>query len=307
VNELSELAISGAADYDGDVRRAAADAARVDIHKVPGKKPERALVEAFRDGLAAAGALTDLRFEQPCDLLNWSTPPGGIDLVADAGGGRRLDFEMKVDKPDEVIWDAIKLADVNASARRKVAGSYLVLWATTRSWVVGEASALFDMPRTWGVREMIETWPRAWDRLRSGGRGKVPLVTVAEIAFEPVAEVTANSEFYDASIKVVRLSPTGPGRLAFDQEGWPLEMKILDSATPMAEITGERPRRPSGVKDSCHDYLWLDRWTQRDLEAVISGLDAGARACLRERLEVERGWTDDELVERFDSIASASG
>jgi hypothetical protein len=237
--------------------------------------------------------------------VNWSTPPGGIDLVADVDSGRRLDFEMKVDKPDEVIWDAIKLADVNASARPKVAGSYLVLWATTRSWVVGEASALFDMPRSWGVKEMIETWPRAWNKLRKGGRGKVPQMTVAEIAIEPVAEVKANSELYDASIKVVRLSPVGADRLAFDPEGWPLGMEILDSATPMAEITGERPHRPSGTRDPCHGYLWLDRWTQRDLDALVPTFEPGARACLRSRLEAERGWAHSELVERFDSIEAA--
>jgi hypothetical protein len=288
------------------VRAATARAGRVDIHRVAGKKPERALVAAFRDGLNSTWHIADLVLEQPCELTNWSTPPGGIDLVVNLDDGRRLDFEMKVDKPDEVIWDAIKLADVNAGRRcNGIAGSYLVLWATSRSWVVGEASSLFDMPRTWGVKEMIETWPKAWNGVRVGGRGKIPRTTVAEIGFEPIAEVKAVSELYDASIKVVRLWPSTTETLDFDAEGWPVEMNIPDMATPMSEITGDRPRRPSGVADPCHGYLWLDRWTQRDLESAVPALDADARACLRSRLHDERGWSDVELVERFDGIAAA--
>lgn len=288
--------------HDAAVRRATAEAARVDIHLVPGKKPERVLVEAFRAGLARTGLFTDSRLEQPCELLNWSSPPGGVDLVANIDAGHRLDFELKVDKPDEAIWDAIKLADVASGRRSGVIGSYLVLWATTRSWEVGEAASLFDMPRTWGVKEMIETWPKAWDRLRRGGRGKVPRVTVAEIGVEPVAEAKACSELYDASIKVVRLWPSTMERLPFDSEGWPAEMEILDAATPMAEITGKRPRRPAGRADPCHGYRWLDRWTQRDLDTVVPTLDDDARACLRSRLMNERGWSDAELAERFDLI-----
>ena len=287
------------------VHAATARAGRVDIHRVADKKPERALVEAFRDGLGSTWHVSDLVLEQPCELTNWSTPPGGIDLVANLDDGRRLDFEMKVDKPDEVIWDAIKLADVNAARRCDgVAGSYLVVWATSRSWVGGEASSLFDMPRTWGVTEMIETWPKAWNWARVGGRGKVPRTTVAEIGFEPIAEVMAESELYDASIKVVRLWPSTTETLDFDAEGWPIGMEIPDLATPMAEITGDRPRTPSGVADPCHGYLWLDRWTQRDLESAVPALDADARACLRSRLHGERGWSDVELVERFDGIGS---
>jgi hypothetical protein len=290
---------------DDAVRAAAASAGRVDIHRVAGKKPERALVEAFRDGLGSTGHITDLVLEQPSELPNWSTPPGGIDLVAKLDGGLRLDFEMKVDKPDEVIWDAIKLADVNATRRREGATiSYLVLWATSRSWVVGEASSLFDMPRTWGVKEMIETWPKAWNGVRVGGRGKIPRTTVAEIGFEPIAEVRSVSELYDASIKVVRLWPSTTEALDFDREGWPVGMEVPDTATPMAEITGDRPRSPSGVSDPCHGYLWLDRWTQRDLESTVPALDADARACLRSRLHDERGWSDVELVERFDGITA---
>lgn len=284
------------------MRRAAAEAARVDIHQIPGKKPERALVEAFREGLRSTRRFMDFRLEQTCGLDNWTSPPGGIDLVA-FDDGRRLDFEMKVDKPDEVIWDAVKLADVHAAGRPAgVTGSYLVLWATMGSWVVGEASALFDMPRVWGVKEMIETWPKAWNGLRVGGRGKVPRTTVAEISFEPVAEVKAISEIHDATLKVVRLWPTSDEQLAFDPEGWPVAMEIPDSATPMAVITGERPSRPSGTQDQCHGYLWLDRWNQRDLESIVPTLDVDARACLRSRLEAERGWSDSELAERFDPI-----
>jgi hypothetical protein len=291
---------------DDAVRAATTRAARVDIHRVPDKKPERALVEAFRDGLGSTGRISDFVLEQPCELTNWSTPPGGIDLVANFDDGLRLDFEMKVDKPDEMIWDAIKLADVNAAARcGGVVGSYLVLWATSRSWVVGEASSLFDMPRTWGVTEVIETWPKAWNRARVGGRGKIPRTTVAEIGFEPIAEARAESQLHDASIKVVKMWPSTTETVDFDAEGWPVEMKIPEMATPMAEITGDRPRRPAGVADPCHGYLWLDRWTQRDLESAVPVLDADARACLRSRLHDERGWSDVELAERFDGIATA--
>jgi hypothetical protein len=45
--------------YEKAVERAAVSAAGVDIHQVPGRKQECALVEAFRDGLSATGRFSE--------------------------------------------------------------------------------------------------------------------------------------------------------------------------------------------------------------------------------------------------------
>lgn len=294
--------------YDEAVQQAAKAAAMVDIHAVPGKKQERALVEAFRDGLALGGRFSEFVFEQRCDLRNWTSSPGGIDLVAYLDASQRLDFEMKVDKPDEVIWDAIKLAEIQVGGRcHGIAGAYLVLWATERSWAKGEAAPLFEASRTWGVQEMIEQWPKAWNKLREGGRGKVPRSSVAAIGLEPVGgpAIAASATYGGASIQVARVWPATLERLDFDSEGWPVAMGIPNFATPMTAIVSDEPREPTGTPDPCHGYLWLHRWSQARLEEVVPTLDAEARACLRSRLNAERAWSEDELSERFDPIPSA--
>ena len=308
-SEVPSILRAMAFNADGAVDHAAQAASRIDIHEVERKKPERALVEAFERGLAQEPRCCGFVFEQPTRLKNWTSPPGGIDLVADIGIPQTLYFEMKVDKPDETIWDAIKLADLQAVGKcHGIYGAYLVTWATEASWKRKDGSPLFDSTRNWGVEEMISEWPKAWNKLREGGNGKFPRHTVAEIGFEPVGEARrAVSSRYEASIKVARVWPASLKPQKFDSEGWPLGIKVPNFATPMSKIVAGKASQPVGTPDPCHGYLFLDRWNQARLETLVPLLDADSRSCLRSRLKAERKWTEEELVDRFDPIPGIPG
>jgi hypothetical protein len=99
-------------------------------------------------------------------------------VVADfADGSGRLLGEAKVDKPDEALWDALKLADISRIVPG-IHGAYLIYAAKEQRWTPGiDGAALFltGSTRAWGAREMIERWPRAWAGLLRGGRGIRPL------------------------------------------------------------------------------------------------------------------------------------
>lgn len=170
--------------------------------------------------------------------------------------------------------------------------------------MTGEASPLFAEARNWGVQEMIETWPKAWNRLRVGGRGKVPESSVVEIGFEPIGGPTqvGGGGSHDASVRVARVWPARLERLEFEGEGWPSAMDVPKFATPMVDIRRSRSGPPRGDSDPCHGYTWPARWTQRSLEEVVAVLDADARSCLRARLGAERSWSESELRERFDPL-----
>jgi hypothetical protein len=305
--------------YDEAVARAASCAANVEIHSIPRKRPERALTEAFRDGLSIESRFSGFAFEQKHGLSNFTRPPGKIDLVAEIDLVHALLFEMKVDHPDETIWDAIKLAQTQAGGKcHGIASAYLVVWATEASWKTKQATGLFERPsRSWGVKEMIEKWPRAWEDLRRGGNGIVPEHSVGAVGFEPIGQSTkAVSAKYDAIIKVARVWPASLKRQDFDSEGWPVGMekpsysRSLKKISERASVPRVKGRRspchgsPIGKPDPLHGYTWLPRWDQKILEAVVPVLDDLARACLRSRLRAERAWTDGELVERFDPIPS---
>jgi hypothetical protein len=78
------------------------------------KRREAALVAAFRDVL---GSLPDIasagREARYRNLPGWTRPPGGVDVFADlSDGAGRLLCELKVDKSQEALWDALKLADI---------------------------------------------------------------------------------------------------------------------------------------------------------------------------------------------------
>ena len=64
-------------------------------------------------------------------LRGWTRRPGGMDLAFD-WGPRRAPLECKVDKPDEALWDALKLADI--LCEYDVEAAYLLYDATDVIW-----------------------------------------------------------------------------------------------------------------------------------------------------------------------------
>src|SRR5690242_14659956 len=116
----------GEMDAVDDIVALAVHSAARRLEYRPGARPEGRLVTATRTALAADPRVRLIDGTPVYKLPHWTRPPGGVDIVFElADGTGRAGCEMKVGKPDESIWDAIKLADVQAYEPRVRAG-YLI-------------------------------------------------------------------------------------------------------------------------------------------------------------------------------------
>jgi hypothetical protein len=108
---------------------AAERAADDEIYSEP-RRLEAQLVGALHRQLEHNRGVGTPRTECRFALPGWTRPPGGVDLsVSLARDTGSLVIEAKVGKPDEAIWDVIKLADILALDRTIIA-AYLVYDAT---------------------------------------------------------------------------------------------------------------------------------------------------------------------------------
>jgi hypothetical protein len=217
-------------------------------------------------------------------------------------------MEMKVGKPDESIWDAIKLADVQAYAPTVRAG-YLI---SDAKWNDGaEGSSLFvRLPtRTKSCRELIAESPAAWAGTMVGGNGIRPRTSVGAVELTWVWQA-ALARHPGRRLIAVRVRPDSAAcRETYDAEGFPvgyeptagLRAKVRRADEHLAHAATGTPE-PGTSTDPCHGYPWYERWTQQRIVAVVRVIadDHAARACLRRRLAVERGWNEHELRARFD-------
>ena len=147
----------------------------------PAPRPEAHLVAVVRAALRDSVALVD--GEPRYALPGWTRRPGGVDLAFDQSS-RRVLIECKVDKPDEALWDAFKLADI--LGEHGVESAYLLHDATDVIWRNHPVAPLFTEPaRRWRTRDLIARWPKAWGNVLYGGRGIRPRQTVAELDAEP--------------------------------------------------------------------------------------------------------------------------
>ena len=277
-----------------------------------GTRPEVALVGALADALSRRQDASVLREVRYRDLPGWTRPPGGVDLALDGLVPGRVLIEMKVNKPDEALWDALKLADILAT-QRDLAAAYLVYAGTERTWREEvEGADLFLRGGMWRARDLAGRWPRAWAGVLQGGRGVRPCRGVGAITLTPVGWVGVAGE-PGHSVRAVRVAPVlDVAPQQYDDDGWPVEFDPpgdLRAHVRRAEARRRAGKRVGAVPetDPCHGYPWYQRWTDRRLAEVVGAMDDNdAFQCLRRRLAAERGWQDADLRARVDRLRGSS-
>ncbi|MEX2107434.1 MAG: hypothetical protein WD827_00945 [Solirubrobacterales bacterium] len=279
-------------------------AAGTPIYEGPKLTSEANLVWAISEALRVDPDVRSLRTEYPCPLKAWTRNPGGIDLAVELSNGSLALLEMKVDKPDEALWDALKLADFALSRPDLGPSCFLIYDGAQPIWArPAEGAALFTVAgRHWSVRELIERWPTAWLSLMIGGRGIRPQRSVADIRVDPL--LGAGHDFKENRILyTLQVAPmSGAATLAFDSDGWPVGYKPPKGLREKGQRKDRErkegaPLEPPSTPDPCHGYPWYARWTRDLIREVAQQSDGEARECLRNRLIEERRWTDDELAD----------
>ena len=232
-----------------------------DLFYVPRKRPEFLLVAAVRRGLSADPRVRLVDGTPGYALPDWTRPPGGIDACVDLTDGRgRIAMEMKVGKPDESIWDAIKLADIQVFDARVRAG-YLI---SDADWSPGaQGSALFAHrpPRTRSSRALIAESPRAWAGTMIGGRGIRPRASVGGIELTWVTQAPLARHPGRRLIAVRVLPHRGARAETYDEEGFPvgyepppgLRAKVRRADEQRAQVALAGPEFGDRT-DGCHGY-----------------------------------------------------
>lgn len=268
----------------------------------PAARPEAHLVAVVRDALRAQDGAAEVSDVEPRYALpGWTRSPGGVDLAVDDHAARRALVECKVDKPDESLWDALKLVDI--VYMHHVDAGFLLYDATDAIWAAHPVAELFtSRARPWRVRELIERWPKAWGDLLYGGRGIRPRESVAKLHVAPVAAVSL------AAGRTARLLHVAPAisrdRQYFDDDGWPTGYEPPANLRTRSRYVTDSAPATGDELDVCHEYTWYRTWTQKRLARLVPTLDDDAFECLRRRLAAERNWTEHDLRTRVDPLRS---
>src|SRR4051812_41389511 len=182
----------------------------------PAARPEAHLVAVVRASLR--DSVTVVAGEPRYQLHGWTRRPGGVDLAFDRGA-RRVLIECKVDKPDEALWDALKLADI--LCQHDAEAAYLLYDASDAIWCNHPVAPLFTgTARRWHFCDLIARWPKAWGDLLYGGRGIRPRESVAEVNVEPTASVALTT---GRTARLMRITPVpSDHHQQFDDDGWPV-------------------------------------------------------------------------------------
>ena len=243
-------------------------------------------------------------------LSGWTRQPGGVDLALNEMAAGRVLIEMKVDKPHEALWDALKLCDILGA--EDLTTAYLIYTGTERTWREEvDGADLFLTGGMWRTLDLITRWPRSWASLLEGGKGIRPRRGVGAITITPVSWIVMN-DAQGHSVQIARVAPVvDASPQEYDDDGWPLGLtppRGLRSRVRRTLARQQTSQRASAVQtDPCHGYPWYPRWTSRRLTDVVSEVGhTSAFDCLRERLAAERGWTERELRARLDPLRSPS-
>jgi hypothetical protein len=124
------------------------------------QRPEASLVSAIADADSLrkrrASVVHEARYRK---LSGWTRQPGGVDLALDGVAAGRVFMEMKVGKPEEALWDALKLGDILSV--EEDANAYLIYAGTLRGWRDEVAGAdLLLTGETWRALDLIVRWPQ---------------------------------------------------------------------------------------------------------------------------------------------------
>lgn len=248
---------------------------------------EAALTQALAERLPGASV-----GHKKLDIPDWNPQPGNVDIAVQEGDVHVAFAEVKIEKVEECLWDAYKLAA--ACTRDGALGGYLTVAALAKTWdsdrdcvelfpeedetVVFESEALFRENR------------KAWKYLLGGGRGR-PTRVPRKIEVSGIGCVTlANVPPYEYELRVARVRRVGVEWLEFLGD-WPLGVE----PNPVMSVLPKSPHP---------DLFWLpsrissNRATSEALFALnVPGLTEDRYAALLRELR-RRGWNDKELSER---------
>ena len=263
-----------------------------------GVRLERLLVAAVESGLAPLRA----QREYPAAALErkWVRAPGGVDLAVIGGGflpTAHALCEMKIDKLDESLWDAIKLATLRRLMRRRPP-AYLIYAATESRFsdaTGSDCAALFqhtDQPLSWETTHLIERWSKAWAGLLKGSskdpnNRNHPRLSPARICTHMISDPPfAVAGAADQEIRVLKVWAEGTDEIRFGPNGWPegVVPVISSGGKARSAVPNSDGQFPKPMRQS-----WLDR-------NVPTLADADYRALIAELKR--RGWRDYELAAR---------
>jgi hypothetical protein len=207
---------------DEVVRRAVERACQGVVYELPSRR-EAQLVKALLRQLTTDERVASIRTECRFPLTEWTRPPGGVDISAELEPQGTIVIETKVDKPEEAIWDVIKLADI-LTLDSHVTAAYLVYDATTKVWSKADlTSNLFgNAERALSAHQLIENAREDWAWLLKGGRGIRPVSCTGAVSLERICISALRAhEGHQLRALLVSADPAVP-RQRFDDEGWPI-------------------------------------------------------------------------------------
>ena len=144
----------------------------------PGYQPlpagnERELHRRLENGLSKHEPITEGRLAD--HGRGWARKPGGIDVVAI---GLSLGIEVKLDKPEELLLDAIKIGQRVESGPGwdKALGTAALVVQTTIDRMQSPTAYMLwpTAPKTFDVHALLDEQRKDWYWLMCGGRGVRP-------------------------------------------------------------------------------------------------------------------------------------
>jgi hypothetical protein len=208
----------------------------------------------------------------------WTRPPGAIDIVAETRVGPRrvaLGVEVKIRKLDELLWDAIKVAQRCGEKPwpGALAAAALIVELQESDLCHALAVSWFDSAAAIVIpSDAIRRWPKAWYDVMYGGRGIRPTSLPGSIRLG----ACGRHNYPDGTLLCWRLLRAddvhGPERDPVDHHGFPLG---LDYPREWCrEIDRAAERRPRKARVTSRRRLTLAE-PPRTITVAIEEDDVG--------------------------------
>jgi hypothetical protein len=192
----------------------------------------------------------------------WTREPGGIDVVATS---LSLGIEVKLNKPEEMLLDAIKIGQrvERGTGWNKGLRTAAVVAQTTITQLKSPAAYMLSpaAAKTFDVRELLDEQRKDWYWLMCGGRGVRP----TDLPLNLRASKTRVYEYQESPDTVLAVRtfhiPKSDGARCFalDGHGWPEGMKVSQAwrdridycsqRQPPVEFVRKRPRRRKPIRE----------------------------------------------------------
>lgn len=231
-------------DWAGALGAAVAKVARLGA---VGSGNENELQRRLRDGLRVACKTLDTEGRLQRQESGWTRSPGGIDVVstrAAADGWRALGVECKVRKPDELLWDAIKVGQRcdEKPWNDGLEAAALVAEFTDKDFGEHRAVGWFD-PAIGHVDSVdaIKRWPEAWCGLMCGGRGIRPTSLPRVLRLGSGGWVRHPGGGSALCWRLVTANSVDDiDRVAVDAHGWPPEVPVAAEWRRRIDVAAEK-------------------------------------------------------------------